>query len=249
MPSVSQWLGLEADPVSTREKVVSAIGGLIALIGMLLVTEHVLGLAQSSALLGSMGASAVLLFGVPHGQLSQPWAVFGGHVVSALIGVTTAQTLGHGIVAAAVAVGVAIGAMHAVSCVHPPGGATALTAVVGGTAIHDLGYRFVLAPVVLNVVLMLVIAVAYNSLFPWRRYPRPPRPAAAPGQPSHAEVVAALRSLDSLIDVDEADLVKLVELLAPAASGGPVDRHPRGLTRSPRDHVRRLRDRRSPTPS
>ena len=245
---MSQWLGLEAEAVSTREKVVSAMGGLLALIGMLVVTEQVLGLAPGSALLGSMGASAVLLFGVPHGQLSQPWAVFGGHVVSALIGVTAAQAIGHGILAAAGAVGAAIGAMHALSCVHPPGGATALTAVVGGAATWDLGYRFVLAPVILNVVLMLAIAVAYNAAFPWRRYPRPPRRATEPGEPSHAEVVAALRSLDSLIDVDEADLVKLVELLAPASAAPPAaDRHRRGLSRTPRNHPRRFGARRTPS--
>lgn len=219
-PNWSNWLrriGLELDEVSAKEKAVSAVGGFAAILLLMLITRQVLDIQGAAMVVASMGASAVLLFAVPHGPLSQPWPMLGGHVLSALVGVTAARTIGSTELAAAVAVGAAIGLMHVGRCIHPPGGATALTAVIGSTAVHDLGYGFVLRPVLLNVAVMLAVAVAFNSLFPWRRYPRPgrkPAVAAAPG-PSHDDVVAALRQIDSFVDIDEADLVRLVQLLAP----------------------------------
>jgi CBS-domain-containing membrane protein len=124
--------------------------------------------------------------------------------------------------AAALAVALAIGAMHLCRCIHPPGGATAITAVIGGSAVTDLGYAFVWRPVMLNALTIALVAVLFNALFPWRRYPahlvRRRRIAAAtvgePGLPSHEEVVAALRSLDSFIDVSEDDLVHLYRILS-----------------------------------
>lgn len=118
-----------------------------------------------------MGASAVLLFAVPHGQLSQPWSVFGGHILSAIVGVTCARWIPNEMLAASTAVGAAIGVMYYLRCIHPPGGATALVAVIGGEGIHSLGYQFVITPILINVCVMLVVAVLYNYLFAWRRYP------------------------------------------------------------------------------
>ena len=73
--------------------------------------------------------------------------------------------------AAACAVGAAIGAMHYLPCIHPPGGATALGAVLGGDAVHQLGFQFVVMPVMLNAVTILVVALLFNAPFPRRRYP------------------------------------------------------------------------------
>jgi CBS-domain-containing membrane protein len=153
------------------EKWVSTAGGLVALAAVLLISEAVLGLTNAAALVASMGASAVLLFAVPHGSLAQPWPVFGGHLVSALVGVACAKVLAEPVAAASVAVGLAIGAMHYLRCIHPPGGATALSAVVGGDAVHQLGFQFVLTPVMLNVVTILLVALLFNAPFRWRRYP------------------------------------------------------------------------------
>lgn len=225
-----KWLdlcGIELSAVSKTEKLVSLLGGVIAIGLLLLITKRACGLTGAAALVTSMGASAVLLFGVPHGQLSQPWPVFAGHVISALVGVACARWIPHPELAGACAVGIAIGAMHQFKCIHPPGGATALTAVLGGQAIRDLGFSFVLCPVMLNAAVMVVLAVAINWAFHWRRYPaalnRPkPAPAsAAMNEPSHEEIVAALRSLDSFVDITEDDLVRLVRTLAKAqqASG------------------------------
>ena len=168
-----------------------------------------------------MGASAVLLFAVllfavPHGALSQPWPLVVGHVASAVIGVTCARFISSTELAAAVAVGVSIGAMHQFGSIHPPGGATALSAVTGGPAVRDLGYGFVLRPVALNVAIILTVAVVFNYAFRWRRYPAGlvHLPGDEPAtEQSHDEVVAALRSLDSFIDVTEDDLRRIVRLL------------------------------------
>lgn len=203
--------------MSAKERLVSLGGGGVAIAVLLLVTEHAMGLHGAAMLVASMGASAVLLFAVPHGQLSQPWPVLGGHVVSAAIGVACAQQIGNRDVAAAAAVGLAIVAMHLLRCIHPPGGATALTAVMAGPAVADLGWSFVLRPVLLNAAIMLVMAIVVNAPFAWRRYPalwaRRPSPPTVGWSPSHEDVVAALREIDSFVDVTEDDLVRLVALL------------------------------------
>ena len=167
----------------------------------------------------SMGASAVLLFAVPHGALSQPWAVLGGHLVSACIGVTCAKVIGDPLVAAALAVGLSIGAMYYLHCIHPPGGATALVAVIGGDAVHQLGYTFILSPVLENVLIILAVAVLVNLPFRHRRYPAA---LSAPAQGddgikekafiAHSDLVYALSQLDSFIDVSEQDLIRIYNL-------------------------------------
>lgn len=216
--SVARWVGIELDEVSGREKLVSAAGGAIALLAIVGISHHLLGLDGAPMLIASMGASAVLLFGVPHGQLSQPWPVLAGHVGAAVIGVTSARWISNTELAGAVAVGLTIAFMHQFKCIHPPGGATALTAVVAGPAVTSLGYSFVWQPVLLNALTIVAIAVVFNAPFAWRRYPahwsrrlhtRDPNPDV-----SHGEIVAALRQMDSFIDVTEDDLTQLVHLLA-----------------------------------
>lgn len=216
------WMGVELDEVSPTEKLVSALGGFAAMWIVYVICERVVG-QGAPFLVASMGASAVLLFAVPHGQLSQPWPVLAGHIVAAVIGVTCATLLGSSAVVAALAVAITILAMHQCKFIHPPGGATALTAVMGGQAVTSLGYRFVLVPVALNAVVMVALAVAINALFAWRRYPaRRTGPAVLePVDPtvemaedrSHAAVLAALREIDSFVDVTEEDLLRLHRII------------------------------------
>lgn len=181
------------------EKALSMAGGLIGLSAVTLISQIHLGAAGSVGLVASMGASAVLVFAVPHGPLSQPWPVFGGHLVSALIGVACAQATTESALAAPLAVALATGAMQYLRCMHPPGGATALSAVIGGDAVTQMGFHYVLAPVMLNVVTILAIAVLFNFPFRWRRYPatllkrardpqQGPQPAAAPVEPAAEKV-------------------------------------------------------------
>ena len=222
IPNLRQWLGIELIEVSISEKAVSTLGGGLAILALIAISTHALPADGAAALITSMGASAVLLFGVPHGQLSQPWPVIAGHGVSALIGVACERYIHHPALAAACAVGLAIGAMQQLKCIHPPGGATAFTAVMGGSAIHKLGFSFVLFPVLTNAVVMVLLAVLINYAFPWRRYPNTlnrlaqlpqPNTPRAGSPPTHEEIIVAIRALDSFVDITENDLLRLLELL------------------------------------
>lgn len=217
MSHLKSLLGIELSAVSWREKTVSMLGGLISIIVLTFITERVLSLSGATAVIASMGASAVLLFAVPHGQLSQPWPVLAGHVFSAVIGVICAHVIQGPELAAAFAVCLSIGMMHHFKCIHPPGGATALTAVLGGKAIHDMGFKFVIFPVLVNCLIMVGVAILFNVFFGWRRYPAylsHPATPPPPDTPSHEEIISALRSIDSFVDVNEDDLVRLSRILA-----------------------------------
>lgn len=132
-----------------------------------------LKLVDSLFLVGSFGASAVLLYGVPNSPFSQPRNLVGGHIVSALTGVTCALLLVDiPEIAAATAVAMALFFMHLTRTIHPPGGATALIAVIGSESIHSMSYKYALTPIASGAVIMLVVAVLINNLSPYRRYPQ-----------------------------------------------------------------------------
>jgi CBS-domain-containing membrane protein len=215
---IRRFLDLTAGPVSHTERLVSTLGGGLSILAILAVSAHHLGTVDALLIVPSMGASAVLLFAVPHGALSQPWNVFGGHGISAIIGVTCYLLVPDMFAAAGLAVGLAIGAMHYLRCIHPPGGATALAAVIGGDATHALGYGYVFTPVLENALVILLVAVAFNYFFRWRRYPAwlvaEQEPARQPEHSpiEHADLVAALAQIDSYIDVSEQDLLRIYEL-------------------------------------
>lgn len=228
--TLANTLGIETSPVSHTERLVSALGSLLVIASIIFITRATLDSTAALLIVPSMGASAVLLFAVPHGALSQPWNVFAGHLLSALVGVSCAMLFSNEIIAASMAVGIAVGVMHYTRCIHPPGGATALAAVIGGEATQALGYQFVVTPVLINVLVMLVVAIAFNACFPWRRYPawlanrgRQPVVAARDTRKSieHADLVAALGQIDSIIDVSEQDLLRIYDL----ATGTAEQRH------------------------
>ena len=199
--ALRSFAGIGANRSNHLEKWVSGAGGLAGIMGVVLVSQTYLGLNDSAALVASMGASAVLLFAVPHGPLSQPWAVFGGHLVSAIIGVACTHLGLDFIPTAALAVALAICAMYYLRCIHPPGGATALSAVAGGESVHALGFHYVLTPVLLNVLVILTIAILFNLIFPWRRYPAVwARKAVPPSQPENTEQAVEVFSRESLVN-------------------------------------------------
>lgn len=196
-----------------REKWLSGLGAFIAISAVALGTKWLLPQA-GVFILPSMGASAVLLFALPHAPLSQPWPVVGGHLVSGMIGVAVQQWL-PGEFAAALAVGAAITAMYFLRCLHPPGGATALMAVVGGSAVHQLGWAFVWQVCLVNLVLILLAALVFNAPFHWRRYPNAwhSKPASAlPFSFAQEDFAAAITEIDTLVDVSPEDLQQLVRL-------------------------------------
>lgn len=136
-----------------------------------LVSYVVLGYSPAAIyLVAPMGASAVLLFCLPASPLAQPWSIIGGNLISALIGVSCAKFIGDLVLAAALAGSLSIALMFALRCLHPPSGAVALTAVLGGPAVHAAGYEFLLVPIGLNSVLIVVAALIYNNAT-GRRYP------------------------------------------------------------------------------
>jgi CBS-domain-containing membrane protein len=158
--------------VTTREVIWSWIGGFlgIGLLGLLWEGQLVRG--EGFMLVGSLGASAVLLYGAPRSPLAQPRNVIGGHVISALVGVTSYKLFqGQAWLASAVAVSTSIALMHLSRTLHPPGGATALIAVVGGEKIHSLGFLYVLAPVGVGATVLVFVAIIVNNIPKDRRYP------------------------------------------------------------------------------
>ena len=134
---------------------------LIALMHYFVVSD----LLSAPLLIGSFGASAVLCFGATKSPLAQPRNLVGGHVVSAIVGVTVCQFIGaESVLSVSLAVPLAIAAMLITGTLHPPGGATALTAVTGGQAIYGLGYNYVFIPCFLGAVILLVIALVCNNM-------------------------------------------------------------------------------------
>ncbi len=130
---------------------------------------------ESFFLVGSFGASAVLLYGAPQLDFSQPRNLLGGHVISALIGISIYKYFPFELpVLSALAVSLAIVAMHLTRTMHPPGGATALIAVIGGPKVYEMSYMLVISPVLLGALVMLIIALMVNNLSgnPKRHYPR-----------------------------------------------------------------------------
>jgi CBS-domain-containing membrane protein len=156
--------------VSASEILWSWVGGFIGIALVAWLNQLWFGGADGSLLIGSFGASAVLVYGAARSPLAQPRNLIGGHMISALIGVTAWMLL-QSIpwLAAAAAVSTAIAAMHLTRTLHPPGGATAMVAVIGSDQIHQLGYLYVLLPATLGPVLLLMVALLVNNIPKTRR--------------------------------------------------------------------------------
>lgn len=123
-------------------------------------------------IIGSLGASAVLVYGAIRSPFAQPRNLIGGHVISGLVGVASYQLFSETIwFAAAIGVSLAVVAMLVTKTLHPPGGATALIAVIGGEKIHNLGFLYVLVPAGAGAVVLLIIALIVNNLSRHRKYP------------------------------------------------------------------------------
>lgn len=213
-------LGID-NSVSAAEKLASTLGGVIGIYLITLISHHFTGASGAALIVPSMGASAVLVFAVPHGKLSQPWALFGGQLSSAVVGVTCYMLVPNLFLAGGLAVGLAIGTMHVLRCIHPPGGATALVAVVGSAQIHALGYEYVLTPVLLNTIIIFSVAFVFNNFFPWRRYPTSmmrftDTPVVTDKKPSRLiekeHIERALSDIDLVIDLNVETLQQLIAL-------------------------------------
>jgi len=207
------------------EKGLSAVGGLLGIWAVLLSAALLPMPPTSPLIVASMGASALLLFTLPHGPLSQPWPLLGGHVLSALVGVSCYRWLGAGAFSAALAVGLAIGLMYSLRCLHPPGGATALGIVVGSDAVHQLGYVYLLTPILFNGLILFSVAVIFNYPFSWRRYPLALQQRRTPPAGSDLQTVDirhALHQFGAFLDVSAVDLEEIYALARAHAASSQV---------------------------
>lgn len=150
----------------------SWIGAFLGIAAVAYINYNKLEETDLVMIIGSFGASAVLIYGAIKSPLAQPRNLLGGHVFSAVIGVACYQLLSaHMWLASSVAVSTAIAFMHATKTLHPPGGATALIAVIGSEKIHNLGYFYAIIPVGAGAIIMLVVALLVNNIPRSRRYP------------------------------------------------------------------------------
>lgn len=183
-------------------------------------------------MLGSMAASATLLFAVPHSPMAQPWNLIGGHLLSALTGLICIAFIHSPVLAAGCAVGTAIFLMYYLNCLHPPGAATALSLVLGSSVFLQHGWVWTLLVVGCNIFIFLILGLVLNNLLPGRRYPMPQQPAAPhkPATPvaiSEQDIEWAMEHMDGMIDVSTEDLARIFELaqqhaLQPGRSAPPA---------------------------
>lgn len=158
--------------VSVGEILLSWAGSFLGIAAVALIHFQFLTDMDLAMIIGSFGASAVLIYGAVKSPLAQPRNLVGGHVLSAIIGVAVYKLLpGQPWLASALAVSTAIAVMHATKTLHPPGGATALIAVIGTQKIHALGFLYVLVPVAAGAIVMLLVALVFNNIPRSRRYP------------------------------------------------------------------------------
>ncbi len=204
---------------SQRERLRASFGALLGLLLTAIVAHYLLG-EQAIWMVAPVGASAVLLFCLPASPLAQPWSVIGGNVVSALMGALCVKLFGDGTLAIGLATPLAIAAMFALRCLHPPGGAAALMVVIGGPKIHAMGFGFGLGPVLLDCVVIVSVAILYNNLS-GRRYPHKqvlahPNPHATKDQVPTVrlgfqpeDLDAVLRQYNQVLDISRDDLEEL----------------------------------------
>jgi CBS domain-containing membrane protein len=191
--------------VDAAERLRMMIGALLG-IGITAMVCHALPTTPPLPwLVAPMGASAVLLFCLPSSPLAQPWAVIGGNGVSALVGVTCVQLAPHVDVAAALAVALAIGAMLALRCLHPPGGASALLMVLGGVSDASAA----LTPVLANAVVLTAAAWLYHRATR-RDYPHA-AVATAPHQVTEQDLAQVLARYNEVLDISHEDLLTLID--------------------------------------
>jgi CBS domain-containing membrane protein len=206
--------------VDARERWRVAAGAALGILITALLSHLLLRDAAALPwLVAPIGASAVLVYGLPASPLAQPWAVLGGNTVSALVGIFCVMAWGTQPWVAALAVGLAIAAMFALRCLHPPGGASALLVVLVG--VHDP--FFALMPVFVNSLLLVAVGIAYNNAT-GRRYPHgqglPPAPRNEKTPAfSEADLDAVLARYNQVLDVSRDDLQSLLSQAEGVAYG------------------------------
>jgi len=199
-----------------KERLLCGLGALLGLTLSSFISWWMLG-DINAWYIAPMGASSVLLFAVPASPLAQPWNMVVGNIIAGIIGVTCAMYIPNLTEAFSVAVGMSIILMMTTDSLHPPSGAVAITAVLGGEAVHELGYHFIFYPVLLNSMLLLVIAIVFNRLL-GKQYPQVAQINQRSKDPTPTQKVtiqpqdiqATLDQQTELLDISEYDLQKII---------------------------------------
>ena len=199
-----------------KDRVLCGLGALIGLAISSLISWHVLG-GFNAWYIAPMGATSVLLFAVSASPLSQPWNLIIGNSIASIVGVSCAMFIAEPTLAFSLAVALAIFLMMSTDSLHPPSGAVAITAVMGGDSVHQLGYAFILYPVLLNSILLLIVAVIYNRML-GKKFPQVAQINIRSKDPTPTQKVTiqpqdikdALADQTELLDISEYDLQKII---------------------------------------
>lgn len=198
-----------------RDRLVASAGAFICLaITGLICAGSPFAPKDLAALAAPIGASAVLMFAVPASPLAQPWSILGGNVISALIGVMVYQLLGNSALALGLAVGAAILGMSLLRCLHPPGGAVAMTAVLGGPAIWDAGFAFPFGVVAVDCIVLIAAGLLFHRIS-GHSYPHRPKVGKTSAVQTHhlhrSDVSRAIADAGETFDISSEDLEILLE--------------------------------------
>lgn len=169
---VSRYIVYKETLVNHKEHFWAFLGSFVGIGTIAFIQSHFVTPNDALFLIGSFGASSVLVYGLIQSPLAQPRNLVGGHLISALVGVTVAQLLPDIIwITAPLAVSQSIVMMQITKTLHPPGGATALIAVIGSEKIKSLGFWYVLSPVLTGCLILLITALIFNNVTSNRQYP------------------------------------------------------------------------------
>ncbi|MDO9461605.1 MAG: HPP family protein [Alphaproteobacteria bacterium] len=141
----------------------AGLGGFIAIAVLALLTDYL----SMALILGSFGASCVLVFGYPDAPFSQPRNVIGGHFISSLIGLTFLYFVGPQWWSVAMAVGVTIAVMMLTRTVHPPAGSNPVIVFLTAPA-----WDFLLFPSLAGALILALIGLIYNNATRTAKYPK-----------------------------------------------------------------------------
>lgn len=208
------YFGQDQAQVAWPERIRAVIGALIGLFCTIALGRTLGELTGVNEwVMASLGASALLIFVLPSSPMAQPWAVIGGNVLSALVGITAFQLIPNPLFALPIAAASAILGMFVLRCLHPPAAAVALIAVLG----QITNYRYAFFPVLVDSMALCLVAALYNSLT-GKCYPtRPPKPELnfpkdkQSREQAEKTLNALLLEYQEVMDVDRAELVKIIQ--------------------------------------
>lgn len=209
-------------PVTFAEKCRSGLAAFAGILGLALGLHWLSQPLFTLIMPVSMAASAALIYAAPHSPMAQPWPLLGGHLISGIVGWACCVWIPDMALAAAIAVGLSILAMHVLNCLHPPGAATAMGMIMGAEFIQRQGWEWVLSNLLANIFLSLLIALVINNLLHGRRYPlrhtaQRVEPAPSRGLPDKTDIEWALQQVGGMVDVDEEELIKICQMASERA--------------------------------